>query len=196
MKLYFSLFYEFFKAGLFSIGGGLATLPFMYEISEKTGWFTSTDISNMIAVSESTPGPMGVNMATYVGFMTGSVLGAIIATIGLIAPSIIIVLIVSKFLKKFKNSKIVSEILYGLRPASTGLIAVAGLGVARIAFLNTDSVDAFRFINILSIVNWITVLFAVVLYFAVWKFKKHPILYIAISAVFGILLQLETNPIF
>ncbi|MGN0317119.1 MAG: chromate transporter [Lachnospira sp.] len=189
--LYLQLFYEFFKAGLFAVGGGLATLPFMYEISEKTGWFTSMDISNMIAVSESTPGPMGVNMATYVGFMTGSILGGIIATLGLICPSIIIIIIISNFLKKFKESQIVQKIFYGLRPASTALITVAGLGVAKLALLNIGLFDESG--NIMDLFNWVSIALAAVLSFFVFKFKKlHPIVFICISAVLGIVLQLDT----
>ncbi|MGN0328362.1 MAG: chromate transporter [Lachnospira sp.] len=189
--LYLQLFYEFFKAGLFAIGGGLATLPFMYEISEKTGWFTSMDISNMIAVSESTPGPMGVNMATYVGFMTCSVLGGIIATLGLICPSIIIIIIISNFLKKFKESQVVQKIFYGLRPASTALITVAGLGVAKLALLNTGLFDESG--NLMDLFNWVSIALAVVLGFLVFKFKKiHPIAFICLSAVLGIVLQLDT----
>ena len=133
MLIYIRLFYEFFKTGLFAIGGGLATLPFLYEISEKTGWFTTQDISNMIAVSESTPGAIGINMSTYVGFHTafsyygyaGAILGGIVSTLSLIIPSIIIIEVISGFLKKFRESKLVQDIFYGLRPASTALIASA-----------------------------------------------------------------------
>ena len=127
--IYIQLFYEFFKTGLFAIGGGLATLPFLYNLSDKTGWFTHTDLTNMIAVSESTPGPLGVNTATYVGFTVGGLPGAIVATLGLVAPSIIVILIIASFLKAFRDSRIVDSAFYGLRPASTGLIAAAGIPV-------------------------------------------------------------------
>lgn len=192
--LFLELFWEFFKTGLFAVGGGLATLPFMYEISEKTGWFTSMDISNMIAVSESTPGPMGVNMATYVGFMTGSVLGGIIATIGLIFPSIVIIIIISNFLKKFKESDLVQKVFYGLRPASTALITVAGIGVAKLALLNLDLYAESK--NMMDVFNWTTIIFFVAILVCIFKFKKvHPIVFICLSAVMGIVLQLDT-PIF
>ena len=88
--VYLRLFFEFFRAGLFAVGGGLATLPFLYEISDKTGWFTHQQLADMVAISESTPGPIGVNMATYVGFTTGGLLGSVVATLGLIAPAAII----------------------------------------------------------------------------------------------------------
>ena len=135
--IYLQLFWEFFKTGLFAVGGGMATIPFLYQISDKTGWFTHTDLANMIAVGESTPGPIGVNMATYVGFVTGikdggimtAILGAVVATIGLVTPSVIVILIVAAILKSFRNNRYVNSAFYGLRPASTGLIAAAGISV-------------------------------------------------------------------
>ena len=113
--LIFRLFWEFFKTGLFAIGGGLATLPFLYDMQAATGWFTLDDISNMIAISESTPGPMGINMATYTGFTSMGVLGGIAAVAGLVTPSIIIIIIVSNILEKFKTNKYVQHCMYGLR---------------------------------------------------------------------------------
>ena len=104
MMIYLQLFFEFFKAGLFAIGGGMATLPFLYDISDKTGWFTYGQLADMVAISESTPGPIGVNMATYVGFTTAGIPGSVIATLGLITPSIIIILIIAGFLKAFKDN--------------------------------------------------------------------------------------------
>ena len=95
--IYLRLFFEFCKVGLFSVGGGLATIPFLTDLGERTGWFTSAQLADMIAVSESTPGPMGVNMATYVGFTSGGVLGGIVATLGLIFPSLVIILIIAGF---------------------------------------------------------------------------------------------------
>ena len=106
--IYLQLFYEFFKTGLFAIGGGLATLPFLSDMAERTEWFTQAQLADMLAVSESTPGPVGVNMATYVGFETAGIPGAIIATLGLVAPSIIVILIIASFLKA--GNDIVSRI--------------------------------------------------------------------------------------
>ena len=128
MMLYLRLFYEFFKTGLFAVGGGLATLPFLGDMADRTGWFTRTQLADMLAVSESTPGPIGVNMATYVGFTTGGVLGSLIATLGLITPSIIIILIVAAVLNAFRDSRYVNAAFYGLRPASTAMVAAAGIG--------------------------------------------------------------------
>ena len=138
--LYLQLFWEFFKTGLFAIGGGMATLPFLYDMADKTGWFTRAQLADMIAVSESTPGPIGVNMATYVGFLTGGVPGAVTATVGLIAPSVIVILIVAAFLQEFRASKYVAGAFYGLRPASTALITAAGLVVVRETFWLTGGV--------------------------------------------------------
>ena len=104
MSIYLRLYWEFFKTGLFAVGGGMATIPFLKDIGEKTGWYTYTDLMNMLAVSESTPGPIGINMATYVGFTVGGPLGAVIATIGEVTPSIIVILIVASLLKSFRST--------------------------------------------------------------------------------------------
>ena len=128
MTLYLRLYWEFFKTGLFAIGGGMATLPFLKDIGATTGWFSQTDLMNMLAVSESTPGPVGINMATYVGYTVGGVPGAIVATIGEVTPSIIVILIVAAMLAKFRDSQYVANAFYGLRPASTGLIGAACAG--------------------------------------------------------------------
>ena len=135
---YLLLFYEFFKTGLFAVGGGMATLPFLYDMSARhPDWFSASQIADMVAVSESTPGPIGVNMATYVGFQVGSVPGAVVATIGLVTPSIIVILIIAAFLRSFRDSKLVNSVFYGLRPASAAMVAAAGLSVAGVALLHS-----------------------------------------------------------
>ncbi len=182
--MYLELFYEFFKIGLFSIGGGLATLPFLYDLMEKTGWFTMNDLSNLIAVSESTPGPLGVNMATYVGNISGGVLGGITATIGLVAPSIIIIIIISKFLAGFQDAKPVRYVLYGLRPASTALIAAAMCSVASAALLNIDAFKQAGTVRTLFDIKGI--ILAAILFICIRKFKAHPVVYIAAAALCGI----------
>ena len=131
MNIYLRLYYEFFKTGLFAIGGGMATLPFLHDIGQTTGWYTQAQLMNMLAVSESTPGPIGINMATYVGYTVGGIPGAIIATIGEVTPSIIVILIVAMMLKKFRDSKYVNDAFYGLRPASTGLIGASARPACR-----------------------------------------------------------------
>lgn len=146
------LFWEFFKTGLFAVGGGLATLPFLYRMSEATGWFTAGDIADLIAVSESTPGPLGVNMATYVGFKSVGLFGGVISTLGLICPSIVVIIIISRILEKFKESPAVQKVFYGLRPASTALITAAGLGVAKIALLHMEAYEESG--EIMRLFNW------------------------------------------
>lgn len=196
MMLYLRLFIEFFKTGLFAIGGGMATIPFLYEMSDATGWFTYNDLANMIAVSESTPGPVGVNMATYVGFTTGmnsggtigAVLGSVIATLGLIAPSIIVILIIASFLKSFRDNRYVNQAFYGLRPASTGLIAAAGLGVVVSNLFFAEKMGQ----NFsLAGINWKGWVLAVILWLLTNKVEKtkklHPIVFIGISAAVGII---------
>ena len=183
------LFWEFFKTGLFAVGGGMATLPFLYDMSARTGWFTQARLADMIAVSESTPGPIGVNMATYVGFETAGIPGAVVATLGLICPSIIIILLIARVLKQFRESKTVDAIFYGLRPCSIALIAAAGLLVARVTFLNQDALAAG--FNPAELLRWKELLLAAVLLVLtrlVKPLKKlHPVVFIALSAAVGIL---------
>lgn len=194
--IYLKLFYEFFKTGLFAIGGGLATLPFLEEISQKTGWFTHAELANMIAVSESSPGPIGVNMATYVGYTTGclqgghffGVLGAVVATLGLITPSVIIILIIAAFLRSFRDNKYVNAVFYGLRPASTGLVAAAGLGVVIMSLFNSDLYKSTG--SLLDLFQWKAILLAAaILVLTRWvkpTKKLHPIIFILGAAVVGI----------
>ena len=194
--IFLELFVRFFFVGLFAIGGGLATLPFLQSMGETTGWFTASDISDMIAISESTPGPIGVNMATYVGYQTGEgfgsfggFIGGIIATLGLIAPSVIVIIIVSNMLKKFKDSKYVQYAFYGLRAASVGLVASACLGVAKIAFFSSEVMSETG--NFLMAVDYKSIILSAVVFFCVTKFKKlHPIVLILFSAVVGIALKM------
>ena len=184
--IYLRLFYEFFKTGLFSVGGGLATLPFLYEMSTKTGWFTTADIADMIAVSESTPGPIGINMSTYAGFTTGGVLGGVVASIGLSVPSVIIILIIAKFLEKFRNNRFVEGAFYGLRPASIAMITAAGLNVARVALVNMDALAAGNYGEFFL---WKAILLGVAIFIGQRKLKWSPVIFIAIAAVVGIVFQ-------
>lgn len=186
--IWLQMFWEFFKTGLFAVGGGLATLPFLYDISERTGWFTAEDIANMIAISESTPGPLGVNMATYAGFQALGIPGGIFTTLSLTAPALIVITIIYALLSKFKGSEAVHRIFYGLRPASTALIAAAGLGVAKVSLLDTALYESTG--DLLSLFQWPSIILAILIYIGLRKWKKHPVLYIAISAVAGVVLGL------
>ena len=196
--IYLRLFWEFFKTGLFAIGGGMATVPFLQDIAGKTGWYTSGQLADMIAVSESTPGPMGVNMATYVGFTVGSGMGglwggiggALIATVGLVMPSVICILVIAYFLDKFRTSRLVDNTLYGLRPASVALISAAGLEIMLYAL--------FRMSSVYDIGSLVLNGKSIALFFLVFvcsryvpKLKKlHPVAFIALSAVIGIVFKM------
>ena len=141
--IYLRLFWEFFKVGLFSVGGGLATLPFLYSLGAKTGWFSTADVANMLAVSESTPGPIGVNMATYVGYDCGGVLGGVVATLRPVTPSVIVIVLIAMALQAFRTNKYVDAAFYTLHPASTGLIAAAGWSVFALVLVNLDILDEY-----------------------------------------------------
>ena len=188
--IYLRLFWEFFKVGLFSVGGGLATLPFLYSLGAKTGWFSTADVANMLAVSESTPGPIGVNMATYVGFDCAGVLGGVVATLGLVTPSVIVIVLIAMALQAFRTNKYVDAAFYTLRPASTGLIAAAGWSVFALVLVNLDAYRAsYQLADLLQWKNLL--LFAViwVLTNLVKPLKKlHPVVFLA--AVVGIVFRL------
>ncbi|MBR3017721.1 MAG: chromate transporter [Clostridia bacterium] len=184
--IFLRLFIEFFKTGLFSVGGGLATLPFLYEMSNNTGWFTTADIADMIAISESTPGPIGINMSTYAGFTTAGVLGGVVASIGLAAPSVIIILIIAKFLEKFRNNRFVEGAFYGLRPASIAMITAAGLNVAKVALVNMDALNTG---NLGDFFLWKALILGAAIFIAQRKLKWSPVIYIAIAAAVGIVFQ-------
>lgn len=196
--IWLRLFWEFFKTGLFAIGGGMATVPFLQDISAKTGWYSLGKLADMIAISESTPGPIGVNMATYVGYTTGlgergiggGIFGAVVATLGLVTPCFLVILIVSYFLKRFRENRYVDAALYGLRPASVGLIASAGVSIVLFAILGVKNVFALGTAS----VSWkMLALAAVILVLTRWipKVKKlHPIVFILFSAVVGIVLNM------
>lgn len=184
--IFLQLFYEFFKTGLFAVGGGLATLPFLEDISQRTGWFTSAQLADMLAISESTPGPIGVNMATYVGFETAGILGSLCATAGLVMPSVIIIVLISKVLAKFRTNTYVEAAFYGLRPASVAMVASAGIGVAMTTLLNLTASG-------FGVLRWRELVLAaviVVLTNFVPKVKKfHPIVFIALAAAVGIIFK-------
>ena len=197
MMIYLRLFWEFLKIGLFSVGGGMATLPFLYDLSEKTGWFTAGQIADMLAVSESTPGPIGINMATYTGYTVAGVPGAILASVGIIIPGLALVILITAVLEKFRNNAYVEGAFYGLRPASVGLITAAGLLVAKITFLDETLLAAYTeggaSGGILSLISWKAVILAAALLLLTRWFKPtqklHPVVFIAASAAVGVLFR-------
>ena len=189
MNTFLLMCWEFFKTGLFAVGGGLATVPFLQEMSIKYGWFTLDMLTTMIAVSESTPGPIGINMSTYVGYDMFGLLGAFAATISLVTPSVIVICLVAKAMKAFQNSRIVHGIFNGLRPAVVGFILSAVLSIFLLALFHVDAFKASK--DILQLFNWkALILFAGLFAFYKWKPKLHPLWLIMISAAVGIIIAL------
>lgn len=186
--IFLQLFWEFSKIGLFSVGGGLATLPFIYDLADRTAWFSYQQVTNMLAVSESTPGSIGLNMATYVGFTQAGLPGAVTATLGLIVPEIAVILLIATGIRRFRDCRAVSAVFYGLRPASAALIAAACLGVVQSTLLNLPAYAAGG--RLCDIFEWKGIALAAV----IWVFtnlvkptkKLHPIVFIAFSAAVGI----------
>ena len=173
------MFLEFFKTGLFAVGGGLATIPFLMDMSDKYHWFSQSELANMIAVAESTPGPIGVNTATYAGVTTYGIIGGIIATLGLVLPSYLVIVIISKILEKFRENKITQNVFYGLRPTVAGLITVAAY-----ALLNT-TVFPDLVLNIKALVMLLVFTLLVLSYK-----KLNPIVVILLGAVIGIIFKI------
>jgi len=182
--IYLQLFYEFFITGLFIFGGGLAAIPFLKQMGENTGWFTTTELMDMIAIAEATPGPIGINMATYAGYTTAGIPGGIIASVALLLPSVTIALIIARLLVRFRESKYVEYVLYGLRPASLGLISAAGLTVFSLVIFG---VEARNIINEgIALFDFRAFIMAAVLFITTNTIKAHPVIYLTICAVIGI----------
>lgn len=177
---YLHLFLEFFKIGLFAIGGGPATLPFLMDLTKKYDWFTMADLTNMVAVSESTPGPIGLNMATYAGFHAAGVLGGVVATMSLVLPSIIVIVIIAKFLTNFSENPTVKAVFFGIRPAVTALIASAVFGLFQVALMTENGIAikplilcavVFGLMHIKKLKNW------------------HPAIWLLFAAIIGIIFK-------
>ena len=171
--IYLLLFGEFFKIGLFALGGGMATVPFLFELADKYTWFDSQELVDMIAVAESSPGPIGVNMATYAGIKTAGVWGGIVSTLGLIFPSLIIIMIISRLLNKYRSSNVFMNMMYAAHPAVIAMILVAGIELGRLVLVN-------------PVVIGIGTIFLVAIHFV----RLHPILYIILGAIVGVMLNL------
>ena len=185
------LFFEFFKAGLFAVGGGLATVPFIREMGATYGWITEAEIANIIAIAESTPGPIGVNAATYVGYHVAGIPGSVVATIGLITPSVIIILLIARAIRKYYQSHMVQSLFLSLRPAAIGLITAAGFSLLLVALNITADFKTFRFSADLSTLLRLGI-FAVFAFFTFWKktAKIHPLFFILAGGTLGAVLSL------
>lgn len=183
------LMWEFFKTGLFAVGGGLATIPFLQDMSDNYGWFSQEELLDMIAVSESTPGAIGINCATYAGYKAYGIPGAILASLSLIAPAIIIILLISRAMTKFKNSKKVNDMFVMLRPATAGLILGATFSVMVLTLLN---LELFRTTgNFLDVFKFLEIGLFLIFLFVIRKFEKiHPIVVIIAGAIAGIVFKL------
>jgi len=184
--IYLEIFFEFFVTGLFMFGGGLASIPFLQQMTVTTDWFSMEELLNMIAISESTPGPIAVNIATYSGFMAAGIVGGIIATISLLLPSVTIAIIVAKLLARFRKNPLVDAAFYGLRPASLGLITAAGMTLVQYTLFDIQSFQQAGFFT--EIINFRAVAMAVVLFVLMSKVKAHPVLFLAASAIVGIII--------
>ncbi len=185
--IHLQLFWEFLKTGLFGVGGGLATIPFIYAISDSLGWISHAQIADMIAVAESTPGPIAINIATYTGFHVAGLTGSALATLGYVLPSIVIISVISRFMKKFKESEVVTAVFAGLRPAATGLIAAAAFSVIKLGLFNPGHKGYTDFIK------WRELILFVALFVLIRKFKWHPVLYIAVAGVIGVVFNFQTH---
>lgn len=183
--IYLTLFYEFFKIGLFAVGGGMATIPFLIDLSAKYGWYTTSEFANMVAISQSTPGPVGINMATYAGFQAAGIPGALLATFSLVLPSIVIIMVIARFMQNFSDNAIVKAVFTGIRPTVAALILYAVVELSKISLLvATDSGYQPNYISI-------TICVVMFIFMEIPKLKKlHPLVWIAAGAVIGIVFQL------
>ena len=171
--IYFSLIYEFFKIGLFSFGGGYATIPFLFNISEVYHWFSVQELSRIIAVASITPGPVGINAATYAGLKTAGIFGAFAATTAEVLPSLIFVILISKILKKFSGNFYVKALIETLKPIGCALLAAVAVGLLKPKIGDIKSLTLLVMLILMSL-----------------KSKKEPLFYILISAVVGVGLTL------
>ncbi len=185
--IYIILYLEFFKIGLFSIGGGLATLPFLKELIIKYGWITNRQLLDMIAISETTPGPIGINTATFVGNNTANIPGGVIATLGLVSPSIIIIVLISRYFIKFNEHPLVNAAFSGIRAAVIGLIASVAfeLGKGELLYLHLYKNIA----ELYQIINGKAILLFAILLFLLIKYNKHPVIYLIGAALVGIVFK-------
>ena len=185
------IYAEFFKIGIFAVGGGLATLPFLFQMAEgrftfikQTGWLTHEMIGNFLAIGQCSPGAVGVNMAAQAGFRYAGIAGGALAALGLVSPAIIVITIAARALQAFKENKIVTAAFAGLRPAACGILCAAGFGVWKLALYNSEGAKLFEMLR------WRECLLLAAIFLLVLKFKWHPVIFIALGAIAGIALGL------
>ncbi|MDR1420207.1 MAG: chromate transporter [Treponema sp.] len=178
------LFAEFCKIGLFSVGGGLAVLPFLYELAEKYTWLGSEKVGDLLALAQCSPGAIGINMGVQAGFLAGGIPGALAAGFGLALPSIVIIIIVSRVFAAFKTNRVVAAVFRGLRPAAAGLLAAAAFSALRIPLYNSG------FTVWYEILKWRECVLFAVIFILVRRLKMHPVFYIAAAGAVGAALGL------
>ena len=184
------LFFHFLKIGLFSVGGGLATIPFLYELSAKTGWFSAQQLADMLAVAQSLPGPVGVNLAAYIGYLVGGIAGCAVSIFSLVIFSIIIIIIIAKLLKNFENNRSIKNAFTGLRPASVGLLLAAAVVLIRSTLMISTSAFAVSS-GFFNLFKWKECILAVIGFLIVRRFKKiPPVIFLAMGAIIGIVFKL------
>jgi chromate transporter len=180
-----SVFLAFFQIGLFAVGGGLATLPFLFKLADQYDWLSPEDVGNILAIAQSSPGAIGNNMAAFTGFEGGGIAGAFAASLGLATPSIIIILIIARMMSAFEQYASVQAVFSGLRPAAAGLLAFACLQALKIALYNPNAARIYEYLR------WKETLMLVLIYISLVKFRKlHPAAFIALGGGGGILLGL------
>ena len=190
MKLYILLYFEFFKIGLFSLGGGYATLPFLYHMSEQYQWFSSTELTQMLAISSITPGPVGLNVATYAGFKTAGIIGSIIATSAIMMPSYFMVIVISKMLKKFKNNFFIESALYALRPATAAMIGAVSIRLFKDCVIRSIEFDSFSIVKLTAFIDIKAIFLVICLFIFSFHYKRDPLIFLLIGATAGIFLHI------
>ncbi len=182
---------EFAKIGFFSLGGGYATLPFLYHMSEVYGWFSPLELSRMLAISSITPGPVGLNVATFAGFKTAGIIGSLIATMSIMLPSFLMVVIISKMLKKFKDSPYLDSVMYALRPATAAMLGAVAFRLFKDAIIRNSDFSGVNLLNLQNYVDLKGFLLLFILFLISLKIKKDPLIFLAYGAIAGILLHIN-----
>ena len=167
--IYLLLIYEFIKIGLFSFGGGYATIPFLYHIAENYGWYSIKELTQMIAIASVTPGPVGINVATFAGLKTSGLMGSVLATTSEIIPSFILVIIVSKILNKFRENFYIKALLESLKPICCALLVSVSVGLLKPQLFDINAIVLLLLLLLMS-----------------WKTKKSPLFYMVIAGIIGI----------
>ena len=170
--IYLLLVYEFLKIGLFSFGGGYATIPFLYHISETYGWYTLKELTGMVAVASITPGPVGINVATYAGLKTSGILGSVLATVSEMLPSLFLVIILSKILHKFRENLFVKSVIETLKPISCALLAAVSIGLLQPQISDIKAMILLAVLILMSL-----------------KTKKAPLFYMVIAGLVGVVIS-------